>query len=221
MEAHVADLERLWEQDTWVFCEAVVSCMLPGLVRGSRVNSALPAVCSCCGGPGPAGSCQRSGRWSCLQRFSCLGTDSIPTSKPEHTDQEHCDLWHSSLPSPPLLLCREEGALLPCMGSRQPGEQVFLRSGDWGKGEAEKKQRGSCCLSFRRVRLDSTIFGMWYVDKLCISLRGFLSLGPSSERELLILASILEKKIKEWSQHLPSYFPSGHLDEWTWMWFSW
>lgn len=172
----MADLERLWEQDTWVFCEAAVCYMLPGLVRGSRVNTALPAVCSCRGGPGPAGSCWRSGRWSCLQRFSCLGTDSIPASKLEHTDQEHCDLWHNSFPSPPLLLCRAEGASLPCMGSCQPGEQVFLRSRDWWKGEAEKKQKGSCSLNFRRVKLDSTIFGMWYVGKLCISLREAFSL---------------------------------------------
>ena len=152
------------------------------------MNTALPAVCSCHGGLGPAGSSQRSGRWSCLQRFSCRGTDSIPTSKLEHADREQCDLWHNSFPSPPLLLCREARASLPCVGSRQPGEQVFLRPRYWGKGEAEKGQRGSCSLSIKGVRLDSTIFRMWYVDKLCISLRSFLSLGPSSEWELLTLA---------------------------------
>ena len=84
--------------------------MLLGLERGFLVSTALPAVCSCCGGRGPAGACWRSGRWSSLQRFSCLGTDSILTSKLEHTDREHCDLWHNSFPFPPLLLSGEEGA---------------------------------------------------------------------------------------------------------------
>lgn len=49
--------------------------------------------------------------WSALEAwqveqpaaFFCLDTGSPLTSKLEHADSKHCDLWHSSFPSFPLL----------------------------------------------------------------------------------------------------------------------
>lgn len=81
--------------------------VLLGLEGASLESVALTAVCSCCGGQGPAGARWRPGRWSSLQHFSCLDPGGPLTSKLDHSDREHCDLWHNFLPS--LLLAKQGG----------------------------------------------------------------------------------------------------------------
>lgn len=81
--------------------------VLLGPEGASLESVALTAVCSCCGGQGPAGARWGPGRWSSLQHFSCLDPGGPLTSKLDHSDREHCDLWHNFLPS--LLLAKQGG----------------------------------------------------------------------------------------------------------------
>lgn len=126
----MADLERLWEQDTWVYCEAAVCYMLPGLVGVSGEHSP-PCSVQLPWRPRPswvllevlAGgvACSVFLAWALtafqLQSWNTLTRNTVTFGTIQ----------------PPLPLpcsCRAEGALLPCMGSCQLGEQVSLRSRD-------------------------------------------------------------------------------------------
>lgn len=145
MEAHVADLQRLWERGTWVFCEAAVCCMLPGLVRGSRVNTALPAACSCHGGPGPAGSCQRSGSGAACSVFLAWALTAFQLQSWNTLTGN--SVTFGTIPSLPLPCS--------CAGRREPRslpwalaslESMFSLDPDTRGKERQRRDRGAAAL---------------------------------------------------------------------------
>lgn len=195
--------------------------VLLGPEGASLESVALTAVCSCCGGQGPAGARWRPGRWSSLQHFSCLDPGGPLTSKLDHSDREHCDLWHNFLPS----FCwpsREEGAQFLSTNFPCPEGRFFLNPETDGKERWGKPL--AAAFEHLGSQIESTVAGIWHLGKLRISL--WWSLSPGSPLSGNCSWEYLPGCWKSFKSEATSYLPApvirplqGHVarDEARWI----